>query len=84
MPPCGLGGVLGEPARERVAAQRPAGPGREQRVAVAPATFLEPSAKHGGGRVGERRDALPAALSERGDVRAGTELKIGDPHGGEL
>ena len=47
----GVGGVLGEAALERVAAEGRAGAGREQRLAGAPPRSASQTVEHGDGRV---------------------------------
>ena len=51
----GGAGVVGEEERDRVAAERAAAAGREQRVLGSAVALLQPLAKHGDGLAGQRR-----------------------------
>ena len=72
----GGGGVFGEAVFERVAAERPAGAGREQRVVRVPSAFASQASQDRDGLLGQRRDPLFAALSQAADVRAGAEVDV--------
>jgi hypothetical protein len=75
--------VLRYPPFQRVAAERGAAAGGEQRAGGPPAAFGEPRAqdRHGGG--GERGDALLSAFAQA-DVRAGSQVDVADGQAGEL
>jgi hypothetical protein len=68
--------VLGDPAGERFAGQRRAGAGRKQRPRGRVAAFGQPRAQNRGGLLGQRSDALLAALADGGGVRAGAEVDV--------
>ena len=80
----GGGGVVGESSLERVAAERPAGAGRERGVVGVSSTLGEPSPQDCDGLFGQRRDPLLSALPQAADVRAGAEVNVAAFEGGEL
>ena len=77
-------GVVGDAVLDRVAAERPAPTGREQRVGGLPALLVEPGAQDRDGGRGERGDPVFAALAVAGDVRAGAEVHVGAGELGQL
>jgi hypothetical protein len=82
-----LGGVvrvLGDPASERLAGERLAGAGREQRIGRRTGTFGEPRAQDRGGLFGQLGDPLLAALACGGGVRAGAEVDVAAGKAGQL
>jgi hypothetical protein len=76
--------VVADQERDRVAAERPAAAGREQRVVWPAASFCEPLPEHGDGLAGQRRRAVFAAFAEYLDVRAGGEVHVLAAEAGEL
>ena len=70
--------------RDRVAAERSAAAGWEQRLVGLAGALVEPFAQHGDGLLGQRRGALFAALPEDLDVRAGAEVHVLAAQAGEL
>jgi hypothetical protein len=79
-----VGSVLGDPAGERLAGERPAGAGREHWIGGRTVTFGEPDPEHRRGLLGQRGDPLLAALAGRRDVRAAAEVNIGAAKTGQL
>src|SRR3954451_7723788 len=75
-------GVVGEAMLDRVAAERGAATGREQRGVWAGVLLVEPVLQGGGGAAGERGDPVLAAFAMAGDVRAGAEVQVvaGEPN----
>jgi hypothetical protein len=69
--------MRGQPAFDRIAAQPPAGAGREQRVLRAAGPLVKPRGEHGLRRRGERHGAMLSALAFAADVRAGAEHDVG-------
>jgi len=78
------GGVLGDPASERLTGERPAGAGGEQRLAAVAVSLGLPDFEHGDGRFGQRRDPLLASLPDRCRVRAGAEVDVTASKAGQL
>ena len=76
--------VFGDQERDRVAAERPAAAGREQRLLWSPVALFEPFAQDGHGLAGERRGAVFASLAERLNVRAAGEVHVVAVQAGEL
>jgi hypothetical protein len=70
------GDVLGKTPLERVAGERSAGAGGEQRVGGLSLALAHPDAQDGDGLASERGDALFPALAQCPQVRAGTELHV--------
>ena len=81
---------VADEAFDGVAAEPPAGAGREQRLVATPGAFGEPDAQHRLGGCGQRDGALFAAFAEAADVGAGAETdvaavesdQLGDPQPG--
>jgi len=69
--------VFGEAMFDRVAGQRPAVAGGEQRAPRITVAYAHPHLEHGHGLGGERRDSLLPSLPQGPDVRAGAELGVG-------
>src|ERR1019366_7082170 len=79
---CGAGrlrgsGVPGDEQLDRVAAERLAAAGGEERVALPAAALVQPCPQHPGHLRGERGAAFLAALAGAPDVRAGAQARAG-------
>jgi hypothetical protein len=67
-----------------IAAEGPAGPGREQRLGRRALPFGEPGSQHGDGRLHQWCSPLLAALADAVDVRAGAEHEVCQGKAGQL
>ena len=67
-----------------VAAERPTGAGREQRIARRTAAFDEPRLEHCDGEWNERCSSLFAAFADRVNVCSGAEREVGRGELGEF
>jgi hypothetical protein len=68
--------VCSEAVFDRVAAELAAGTCREQRLVGVAGALGQPGAQDRDGLLGERRDALSAALAQAADVRADAEVNV--------
>ena len=73
-----------DPQRDGVAAEPPAGAGREQRVVGASGSFGQPGLQQRLDRAGERDGSLLASFAFAADVRAGAEGDVGAVQAGEF
>ena len=86
----GEGDVVGEAVFDRVAAERSAGDGREQRIAWGAGTFAEPGVQDRFGGRHQRRapffsafaDGVHVGAGGERDVLAGESGELGDPQTG--
>ena len=80
---CGSG-VFCDDHADRVTAQRPALPGREQRLVGLALALFEPRAWDVDGLGGQGRGALLPAFAQDSDVGAAAEVHIADAQAGEF
>jgi hypothetical protein len=76
--------VFGDQQPDCVAAERPAGAGREQWVVQVAAPFGEPLALGRNGFLGQRRRAFLPSFPGDLDMRADTEVDIADAQADQL
>ncbi len=76
--------MFGQSVLERVAAQRRAGAGREERVGRLAFALAQPCPQDRDGRCGQWRDALLASFAQTVDVGAVSEVQIGQSKSDQL